>query len=194
MYIPFIYKRDPVNPKIDEKSKNRRFLRSVTRPSPKTSKIKSTMLENVDGRRSRIGWRAVWTLCRFFSSSCCWNEMKNIFHEGWRKCGGVCCVQSELNEGFRRFADVSRGKNPWSFWILENFSHKTAWQRSCPKQVCQTHFPVRPSAHNQHYESINWNYFEQDEMRRCVHPPPATSPQQTSCLRGKPALLAQIQS
>jgi hypothetical protein len=40
------------SPKIDDK---RRFLGSVTRPSPKTSKIKSTFLENVDGRTSIFG-------------------------------------------------------------------------------------------------------------------------------------------
>ena len=139
--------------------KNRPFSRSlgsVTGSSLKTSIILSKFFEKIDGRRSSFGWRAVCALCRKFSSSCCWNEMIDVFYEGGRKRGSVCSVRSDSNGRFRRSADVDWGNNPWRFWMLEFFTHKTSWQRSCSTQVCQTHFLVRPSAHNKHCGSINW--------------------------------------
>ena len=108
------------SPKIDDK---RRFLGSVTRPSPKTSKIKSTFLENVDGRTSIFGWSAVCTLCRHFSSFCCCKETIKDFWKVWGKCGGISCIQSWSNEGFRCFADVGWLNNPWLSWILGKLSH-----------------------------------------------------------------------
>ena len=120
--------------------------------------------------------------------------MIDVFYEGGRKRGSVCSVRSDSNGRFRRSADVGWGKNPWRFWMLEFFTHKTSWQRSCSTQVCQTHFLVRPSAHNQQCGSINWNYFIQDEMWHCAHPPTAMASQQAGFFSAANPSSQQIKS
>jgi hypothetical protein len=80
----------------------------------------------------------------------------NLFYEGWRKCGGVCCVQSEPNAGFRRFADVSRGNNPWRNLILRNFTHKLAWQTYQAKVLFQTGMPDTLSSTTIRSQSTLW--------------------------------------
>jgi hypothetical protein len=59
--------------------------------------------------------------------------------------------------------DEGRELEEERFWILEIFTHNTAWHRFCSKQVSQTPYPVGPSTLDQQKVAINWNYFNQEK-------------------------------
>ncbi len=62
------------------------------------------------------------------------------FLEGWGRCGGICCIQSESNEEFGRITALGWGNNPWKFWILGNFTHQTAWHRLSASAASQLNY------------------------------------------------------